>query len=64
MATKPTKIPGAADDAAKSVPVAETPAPAVAADVPNAIDVDLATLKSPILTRQGWLVPAPVERKV
>lgn len=62
MATKPTKIPGAAEQAAKSEPIAETPV-VVSADVPNAIDVDLATLKSPILTRQGWLVPAPVERK-
>jgi len=63
MASKPTKIPGAAEQAAQAEPIAETPAPAVAADVPNAIDVDLATLKSPILTRQGWLVPPPAERK-
>jgi hypothetical protein len=62
MATKPTKIPGAAEQAAQSEPIAETPV-VMAADVPNAIDVDLATLKSPLLTRQGWLVPAPVERK-
>lgn len=63
MATKPTKIPGAAEQTVQSEPIAETPAPAVAANVPNAIDVDLATLKSPILTRQGWLVPPPAERK-
>lgn len=62
MATKPTKIPGAADQADKSEPIAETPV-VIAADVPNAIDVDMATLKSPLLTRQGWLVPEPPARK-
>lgn len=64
MASKPTKIPGAAEQAAQAEPIPETLVASPGGDVPNAIDVDLATLKSPILTRQGWLVPAPAERKV
>jgi hypothetical protein len=32
------------------------------ADLPNASDIDMATLKSPVLTKTGWLVPAEFGR--
>lgn len=35
----------------------EQPEP-VADDLPNAIDIDATKITSPVLTRQGWVVPA------
>lgn len=50
---RPTRLPGQAPAAA------EAPKPVADDGVPNAIDVDPHTIKGPVLTRQGWVVPAP-----
>ena len=49
---RPTKLPGQAPAAA------EAPKPVADDGAPNAIDVDPTTIKGPVLTRQGWVVPA------
>lgn len=59
MTKRPTRIPG---EAPPPAPVAE----AVTDELPNAIDVDATKLTAPVLTRQGWVVPAdkPAPRPV
>lgn len=52
-AKRQTRMPGQAPAAV------EAPKPVADDGVPNAIDVDPFTIKGPVLTRQGWVVPAP-----
>ena len=55
MAKKPAQVPSAA--------AVEPSAPESAAvdepvGLPNAVDIDARFIKGPVLTRQGWVVPA------
>ena len=37
--------------------------PQLAADLPNAIDIDPKAIKAPVLTRQGWVCPLEQPRE-
>jgi len=49
---RPTRLPGQA-------PAAVEAKPAVPNDLPNEIDIDATKITQAVLTRQGWVVPAP-----
>lgn len=62
-ATAPTEAttggtPNAADQAA-AAPEPLTPAPAASGELPDEKDIDHATIKQAVLTKQGWVVPHP-----
>lgn len=65
MARSPNvRMPGAAptNAAADPVEIADAGGPASAATddgLPDADSIDPATLRKPVLTRQGWLCPSP-----
>lgn len=55
MARTP-KIPGEAQ------PEQEAPKPEPVSSLPNSFEVDPLTIDGPVLTRQGWIVPAPAPK--
>jgi hypothetical protein len=56
MARAP-KIPGETSEPLPETPVAAVEAPSPS--LPNHFEVDPQTSPGPVLTRQGWIVPAP-----
>lgn len=57
-AKRAVRVPGAPTDTQAATAQPETKADAtVSADMPNAIDIDPAEIKAPVLTKQGWVCP-------
>lgn len=55
MAKQQTRVPGEALAPEEATKQAVQAAPS---DLPNAIDVDPNMITGPVLTRQGWIIPA------
>lgn len=50
-----TKTPGV--QAPEPAPIETAPDDTIAPEIPNAIDIDPATITAPVLTKQGWVTP-------